>query len=198
MPDHPDHPDHPDQIDIAAPYDAPGAPVAGHERSLVVRWVDPAVGPRIAAQRGLNGVDYLRAMLRGEVPHPPIAELMGIHLVSVEDGRVVFAATPGEQHYNPMGVVHGGLAATLLDSAIGCAMQTKAPPSGFYTTMELKVNYLRPVLVKTGRIFAEGSVLHVGRQTAFAEARVVDGAGKLYAHATSTCMLVQMTVPEGQ
>lgn len=189
-------PDHPDHLDIVDSPDKQNISFAEHERSLLVRWVDPSVGPRIAAQRGLNGIDYLRAILRGEVPHPPIADLMGLRLVSVEDGRVIFAATPGEQHYNPMGVAHGGLAATLLDSAIGCAMQTKAPPGGFYTTMELKINYLRPVLVRTGRIFGEGTVLNVGRQTAFAEARVVDSAGKLYAHATSSCMLVQLKVPE--
>lgn len=164
---------------------------AASERTLVVHWEDPSLGPRIAAVRGLNGIEYLRAIMRGEIPPPPITRLMGIELVSVEAGRVVFAATPGEQHYNPIGVVHGGLAATLLDSAIGCAMQTKAPPGFFYTTIELKVNYIRPLLASTGRVFGEATVLHAGRQTAFAEARVVDANGKLYAHATSTCMMIQ-------
>ena len=161
------------------------------ERTLVIHWEDPSLGPRIAAERGLNGIEYLRAIMRGEVPPPPITRLMDIELVSVEDGRVVFAATPGEQHYNPMGVVHGGLAATLLDSAIGCAMQTKAPSGFFYTTIELKVNYVRPLFAGMGRVFGEANVLYVGRQTALAEARVVDANGKIYAHATSSCMLFQ-------
>lgn len=164
---------------------------------MVIRWVDPAIGPRIAAERGLSGVEYLRAMLRGEIPLPPIGQLMGMEIVSVEDGKVVFAVTPGEQHYNPLGVVHGGLAATLLDTVIGCAMQTKAPPGGFFTTIELKINYLRPLLAGMGRVYGEGHVLNLTRQTAFAEARVVDSAGKLYAHATSSCMLVQLKAPEG-
>jgi uncharacterized protein (TIGR00369 family) len=168
------------------------------DRTLIVRWEDPALGPRIAAQRGLNGIEYLRAIMRGEIPPPPITRLMGIELASVEEGRVVFAATPGEQHYNPIGVVHGGLAATLLDSAIGCAMQTKAPPGYFYTTIELKVNYVRPLLAGMGRVFGEATVLYAGRQTALAEARVVDANGKLYAHATSTCMMIQPQVSENR
>lgn len=182
----PDHPEHTDTQDTQT------SRWAGHERSMVVRWVDPALGPRIAAQRGLNGFDYLRALLHGEVPPPPIAQLMGLQIVSVEDGKVAFAATPGEQHYNPLGVVHGGLAATLLDTAIGCAMQTKAPPGGFFTTIELKINYLRPLVAGMGRVYGEGEVLNLTRQTAFAQARVRDEAGKLYAHATSSCMLVQI------
>ncbi len=164
---------------------------AAGERTLIVRWEDPSLGPRIAAERGLHGIEYLRAIMRGEIPPPPITRLMGLELVTVEDGHVVFAATPGEQHYNPIGVVHGGLAATLLDSAIGCAMQTKAPPGFFYTTVELKVNYVRPLFADMGRVFGEATVLYVGRQTALAEARVVDAHGKLYAHATSSCMLIQ-------
>ncbi len=183
MPDTLDTPDTQDTTNHAAR--------ANSERTLVVRWEDPSLGPRIAAERGLNGIEYLRAIMRGELPPPPITRLMDIELVTVEDGHVVFAATPGEQHYNPIGVVHGGLAATLMDSAIGCAMQTKAAPGFFYTTIELKINYVRPLLAGMGRVFGEATVLHVGRQTALAEARVIDANGKLYAHATSTCMLIQ-------
>ena len=136
MPETPDTPD---------TQDTPGRVERGASvRTLVVHWEDPSLGPLLAAERGLNGIEYLRAIMRGEIPPPPITRLMDIELVEVEDGRVVFAATPGEQHYNPIGVVHGGLAATLLDSAIGCAMQTKAPPGFFYTTIELKINYVRP------------------------------------------------------
>lgn len=182
----------PDTLDTPDTQDTPNrADRTASERTLIVHWEDPSLGPRVAAERGLNGIEYLRAILRGEIPPPPITRLMGIDLVSVEEGRVVFAATPGEQHYNPIGVVHGGLAATLLDTAIGCAMQTQAPPGFFYTTIELKINYVRPLLAGMGRVFGEAAVLHVGRQTAFAEARVVDANGKLYAHATSTCMMVK-------
>lgn len=178
-------PDTPDIPEIATASEAAG------ERSLTVRWQDPLLGPRLAAQRGLTGLEYLRAIIAGTIPPPPIAQLMGFELVSAEDGHVVFAVTPGEQHYNPIGVVHGGLAATLLDSAIGCALQTKAAPGFFYTTIEIKVNYVRPLLASTGRVFGEATVLHAGRQTALAEARVIDTNGKLFAHATSSCMLIQ-------
>lgn len=181
----PDTPDTPDTSDTTTTSGSSGV------RSLTVHWEDPNLGPRIAAERGLTGIEYLRAIIGGLIPPPPITRLMGIELISVEDGKAVFAATPGEQHYNPVGVVHGGLAATLLDSAIGCAMQTKAPPGFFYTTIEIKVNYVRPLLAGMGRVFGEASVLYAGRQTALAEARVVDVDGKLYAHATSSCMMVQ-------
>jgi uncharacterized protein (TIGR00369 family) len=172
-------------------FDTTKVPEASTERSLTIHWQDPLLGPRIAAERGLTGIEYMRAIVQGVIPPPPIAQLMGLKLMSAEEGKAVFAVTPGEQHYNPMGVVHGGLAATLLDSAIGCALQSIAPPGSFYTTIEIKVNYLRPLLVSTGRVFGEGSVLHAGRQTALAEGRVVDENGKLYAHATSSCMLIQ-------
>lgn len=167
-------------------------PPAPNPRTLTVDWEDPSLGPRLAAERGLNGLEYLRGIVRGELPPPPIARLLGLEIVHVEDGEVVFAATPGEQHYNPMGVVHGGLAATLLDSAIGCAMQTKAPPGAFYTTMDINVTYLRPLLAGMGRVFGVASVLNTGRRTALAQGRVVNLDGKLFAYATSTCMLVKM------
>lgn len=169
--------------------DARGEPAS--KRELVVRWEDPATGPRIAAERGLSGIEYLRAILAGEIAPPPITRLMGLELETVEDGHVVFTATPGEQHYNPIGVVHGGLAATLLDTAIGCAMQTKAPMGVFFTTIEIKVNYVRPLFADMGRVYGEATVLYAGRQTALAEGRVIDAGGKLYAHATSTCMAVR-------
>ncbi len=164
---------------------------ADSERTLVVQWDDWSLGPRIAAARGLDGIGYLRAVQRGEIPPMPIARLMGMELVTVEDGHVVWAVTPGERHYNPLGVAHGSLAFTLMDTAIGGATQTKAPPGRFYTTIEMKVNYVRPLLAGMGRVFGEATVLYIGRQTALAEARVVDAGGKLYAHATSSLMLFQ-------
>jgi uncharacterized protein (TIGR00369 family) len=172
-------------------FDAVPTPEASSERTLTVHWQDPLLGPRLAAQRGLTGLQFLRAIIAGTIPPPPIAQLMGFELVSADEGHAVFAVTPGEQHYNPMGVVHGGLAATLLDSAIGCALQTKAPPGSFFTTIEIKVNYVRPLTATTGRVFGEATALHAGRQTALAEARVIDANGKLFAHATSSCLLIQ-------
>jgi uncharacterized protein (TIGR00369 family) len=129
-------------------------------------------------------------MAAGELPPPPILQLLGIRMVEVEHGRVVFEVTPAEQHYNGMGVAHGGLAATLMDSALGVAINSAAPEGKTFTTLELKVNYTRPITVATGPIRCEGTVIHVGGRTATAEARIVDRAGKLYAHGTTTCITV--------
>ncbi len=159
-------------------------------RERVVRLEDPLMGLGEAQRRGLSGIDYLRAIQAGELPAPPIAELMGMTLASVEEGRVVFTVEPAEYHYNPIGVVHGGLAATLLDSAIGCAVQTLAPAGVAYTTVELKVNFVRPLRSGMGVVSGEGAVLHFGRQIALAEARLTGPDGKLYAHATSTCLII--------
>jgi uncharacterized protein (TIGR00369 family) len=114
---------------------------------------------------------------------------MGFDLAEVSEGRVVFTLDPGEQHYNPIGVVHGGVAATLLDSAMGCAVASMLPKGRAYTTLEIKVNYVRALKFETGRVRAIGSVIHMGGQVATAEARLVDAAEKLYAHATTTCIL---------
>jgi uncharacterized protein (TIGR00369 family) len=160
-------------------------------RERIVTWDDPHLGLRQAARRGLSGIDFLRAMLSGELPAPPMALLLGMALTEVEPGRVVFTVEPSEYHYNPLGVVHGGLAATLLDSAMGCAVQTLAPAGASYTTLELKVNLLRALRAGMGVVSGEGTVLHFGRQTALAEARLIGADGKLYAHATSTCLIVR-------
>jgi uncharacterized protein (TIGR00369 family) len=116
----------------------------------------------------------------------------------VSEGRVVFAGEPAEYHYNPLGTVHGGVMATLLDSALGCAVQSLLPAGTTYTTLELKVNYLRPVTVKTGPIYAEGKIIHLGGRIATAEARLTDAAGKLYAHGTTTCIILRPSPASGQ
>ena len=157
------------------------------ERSRTVTWEDPRMVAQAA--RTMSGLEFLLAISRGELPPPPIARLMNMSIVEVAEGRVVFAVEPAEFHYNPIGVVHGGLACTLCDSAMGCAVQSLLPAGTGYTTLELKVNLLRPLTVETGLVRCEGSAIHVGARTAVAEARVTDGAGKLYAHATTTCML---------
>lgn len=158
------------------------------KRALEVRWDDP--GALAEAGRSMPGIEFLRAMRDGKLPHPPICALLSYRLVEVEPGRAVFEATPGEQHYNPIGVVHGGLAMTLLDSAMGCAVQTQMPAGGGYTTLEAKTNLVRAVTSETGKLRAIGKVVHVGKRIATAEARLEDAAGKLYAHATTTCIVL--------
>ena len=138
----------------------------------------------------MSGIEFLRAIRDGRLPSPPIAELLGFKLVEVEPGHAVFEVTPGEQHYNPIGVVHGGLAMTLLDSAMGCCVQTHMPAGGGYTTLEAKTNLTRSITSNTGKLRAIGKVVHVGRRMATAEGRLVDADGKLYAHATTTCMVL--------
>ena len=164
-------------------------------RERVIRWEDPRIAPGEARRRAMSGLDFLRAIRAGELPPPPIAVLMGMRLETVDKGRVIFSVEPAEYHYNPIGVVHGGLAATLLDSAMGCAVQTLAPAGVAYTTVELKVNYVRPLRSGMGIVRGEGTVLHFGRQIALAEARVTDQDGKLYAHATSTCLIMRPNSP---
>jgi uncharacterized protein (TIGR00369 family) len=141
----------------------------------------------------MTGLELLRAIAAGEAPGAPIAELMGFEPVEAEEGRVVFASVPGPHHYNPIGVVHGGLAATLLDSAMGCAVHTTLPEGVGYTTLELKVNYTRPITTDTGRIVCEGKVLHRGGRVATAEGRVIaEQTGKLLAHGTTTCLILSL------
>jgi uncharacterized protein (TIGR00369 family) len=158
------------------------------KRSLEVTWQDPVELAKVA--RSMAGIEFLRAMRDGKLPPPPIAELLGFRLVEVEPGRAVFEVQPGERHYNPIGVVHGGLAMTLLDSAMGCSVQTQMPAGGGYTTLEAKTNLVRAITAETGLLRAIGKVLHVGKRIATAEARLEDKAGKLYAHATTTCIVL--------
>src|SRR2546427_1085720 len=148
------------------------------QRTRTVIWNDPA--PALRAVQTMSGIEYLKAMQSGELPPPPITALIGMAMVEVSEGRVVFSAEPAEYHYNPLGTVHGGITATLLDSAMGCAVQSMLPHGGGYTTLELKVNYLRPMTSKTGTVYAEGKIIHVGGRTATAEARLMDASGKLY------------------
>jgi len=157
-------------------------------RQISASWSDPAA--LAEAGRTLSGIEFLRAIRDGRLPAPPIAELLGFKLVEVDTGHAVFEVMPGEQHYNPIGVVHGGLAMTLLDSAMGCAVHSHMPAGGGYTTLEAKTNLVRPVTAKTGLLRAIGKVLHLGSRVATAEGRLVDGGGKVYAHATTTCIVL--------
>ena len=137
------------------------------------------------------GIDHLRAIVSGDVPPPPIAVTLGMTIASVEEGRVVFTADPSEFHYNPIGIVHAGLAMTLIDSAIGCAVHSMLPAGVGYTSLETKVNFVRPLTSETGTVSCQGSVVHLGRRVATGEARIVDSEGKLYAHGTSTCLILR-------
>lgn len=169
---------------------------ASGPRSRTVTWRDPREG--LAAAKTLSGLEYLRAIVRGEVPGAPISALMDFHPVEVEEGRVTFAVQPGEHHYNPIGTVHGGLAATVLDSALGCAVHSTLPVGASYTTLELHVNLVRGITHETGRMTCTGEVVHVGGRVATAQARLTDAAGKLYAHATTTCMVFRPPAAGGK
>ena len=157
-------------------------------RSLQVRWDDPQAA--FAAGVKLSGIDYMRELIAGRIAPPPIMKLLGYRLARVEEGLAVFECEPGEQHYNPIGVVHGGLAMTLLDSAMGCSVHTRLPLGKGYTTLEVKINLVRAITAQTGTVRATGRVIHFGGKTATAEARLEDAEGKLYAHGTTTCILL--------
>ena len=137
----------------------------------------------------MDGLAVFQAMLRGELPFAPIGRTLDFLLVEVDHGRAVFQGAPGPGHLNPLGSVHGGWFATLLDSALGCAVHSALPAGKGYTTLELKVNMIRALTPKVPRVRAEGRVIHVGGQTATAEARLIGHDGKLYAHGSTTCLV---------
>lgn len=141
---------------------------------------------------GKSGLETLQAMLRGELPFPPIARTLNFQLLEVEAGRAVFQGAPGPDHFNPMGGIHGGWYATLLDSALGCAVHTMMPPGRGYTTAELGVNLVRAIGPKVQRVRAEAKIVHCGRQLATAEARLYGPDGTLYAHGTTTCLVFEL------
>ncbi len=163
------------------------------------QWLDEAAAMRaglapagVAGRdelRSRSGMEFLKGIGGGVLPPAPIAELLGITPISVEPGVVVFQGTPSLAHYNPSGVVHGGYAATLLDTAVGCAIHTLLPAGKGYTTLELKVNYIRAMTDQTGPVRAEGKVVNLGGQVGIAEGRITDANGKLIAFATTTCLV---------
>jgi uncharacterized protein (TIGR00369 family) len=157
-------------------------------RQRTVRWDDPAASMEAASR--LAGLAFLEAIRDGRLPAPPVSQLLGFALTEVEAGRAVFECEPSESHYNPIGSVHGGIIGTLLDSALSCAVHSTLPAGTGYTTAELKVNFVRPVVAGSGRLRAEGRLIHAGSRLATAEARLTDAAGKLYAHAVGTCLVL--------
>jgi uncharacterized protein (TIGR00369 family) len=165
------------------------------EREVRAR-LEAGPGPGVARPEqvvGKSGLELLQAMLRGELPYAAIAKTLDFQLMEVSEGRAVFQGTPGPDHLNPMGGIHGGWYATLLDSALGCAIHTLMPPGRGYTTAELGVNLVKAVNpARVKRVRAEGKVLHCGRQLATAEAKLVGPDGTLYAHATTTCLVFEL------
>ncbi|HLW91614.1 MAG TPA: PaaI family thioesterase [Roseiarcus sp.] len=137
----------------------------------------------------MSGLDFIRAIKEGAHPPPPMAELIGFGIAEAEQGRVVFAGTPTERHLNPMGVVHGGYAATLLDSCMTCAVQSALKPGFAATTLDLVIHFTKAATPQSGELRAEGKTVHVGRQFATAEGRLTDGKGRIIAHATTSCLV---------
>ena len=158
--------------------------------SLTITWQDPTVSAAAGAQ--MSGLDYVRAIQSGEIPPPPIAVVMNYSIAELEEGRAVFEGEPGEEHYNPIGVVHGGYASTILDSALGCAVHTTCPAGVGYTSQTLEVKYLRPITRDTGVVRCEAEVVHRGRKNATSAAKLsAKDTGKLIATGTSTCLILE-------
>jgi uncharacterized protein (TIGR00369 family) len=164
------------------------------EREVVAR-IEAGAGCGVAKPEqvaGKTGLETLQAMLRGELPFPPIARTLDFQLLEAEAGRAIFQGKPGPAHLNPMGGIHGGWYATLLDSALGCAVHSMMPVGRGYTTAELGVNLVKAIGPRVERVRAEGKVLHCGRQLATAQARLYGPDGTLYAHGTTTCLVFEL------
>jgi uncharacterized protein (TIGR00369 family) len=160
-------------------------------RTRTIRWTDPA---RTRFQlRNRDGYERLAAIKRGEVEPPPAAALLGMSLDELDRGRTVFSVVADELFENPMGTMHGGIVATLVDTAMGCALSSLLPADASFATLELSTKFVRAITAATGRVYAEGKVVHSGGRVATTDARVYDDAGVLYAHATSTCMITRRT-----
>jgi uncharacterized protein (TIGR00369 family) len=165
----------------------PRQPAAATTRQRTYEWDDPAAAAAAAHEQ--DGASFLQAILDGTLPGAPVAHTLDFRPVSVRPGVVAFEFTPAEFHYNPIGSVHGGVMATLCDSACGCAVQSVLPAGSYYTSLDLSVKFLRPVTSATGPMTCEGTVTHIGSRSALAQARLTDADGKLYAHATSRCLI---------
>jgi uncharacterized protein (TIGR00369 family) len=142
--------------------------------------------------KSVSGLVFLAGVIDGVFPRPPISELIGFQLSEVDKGRALFTASPGKQHFNPLGSVHGGYAATLLDSCMGCAVHSVLPAGRGYTTLEFKVNFIRSLSETTGQVRAEGKIIHAGSRSATADGFLKDEAGRILAHATTTCLIFDL------
>jgi uncharacterized protein (TIGR00369 family) len=158
------------------------------ERTRTVEWANPFSAANAARSR--SGLDFLQAMVDGEIPAPPVMSTIGARLESVSKGTAVFTMTPAEFHYNPIGSVHGGMYCTLLDSAAACAVHSMLPAGVAYTSLDLSVRFIGAINVDTGPVRCTGTVTHLGRRTALAEAVLTNSTGKLLASATSSCLII--------
>jgi uncharacterized protein (TIGR00369 family) len=186
----PNPPPEPGQPGPAEPPGQPAPPDWGRTRSRTVEWHDPGLSAERATE--LDGLTFLRAVADGEIPTPPIGALMNMHLVAVDEGTATFALTPDESQYNPIGGVHGGTMCTLLDSVVGCAVHTTLPAGVGYTSVEIKVSFMKAVTKASGTLTAVGRVTKPGRRIAFAEGEVRDALGALVATATSTLLVFEL------
>jgi uncharacterized protein (TIGR00369 family) len=175
--------------------DTSAASDRGAERSRMVTWHDPIATQATVAS--MAGLEYWSAVADGQLPPPPIGELMQTRVVDVEPGRIIFSCTPDASMYNPLGMVHGGAVCTLLDTVAGSALHTTLPEGVGYTSIEIKVNYLKSVTLASGDLTAVGTVVKAGSRVGFTEAAVTDGSGALVATATSTLLIVDMPSPAG-
>jgi uncharacterized protein (TIGR00369 family) len=158
-------------------------------RERTVSWEDPAI--TAARAREVNGIELIQDMADGKLPGPPIANLLGMTVEKVAEGQVTFGLEVGEHQYNPIGSVHGGVFATLLDSVMGCAVHTTLRKGQGYTTLELKVNLIKRLTIDTPKVTATGRVLSAGRRVATAEGQITGPDGTLFAHATTTCLIFE-------
>lgn len=159
------------------------------ERSKLITWKDPMEGAKEALQ--LSGLEYLQAMGDGKLPLPPLLYTLDFSVSELKPGEVVFEFTPQEFHYNPIGTVHGGVISAILDSAMGCSVHSLLPAGKGYTTLELKVNFLKAVTIKSGQLKTISKVINLGGRTALVEAQLVDANQTIYAHAVSTCLILK-------
>ncbi len=164
-------------------------------RRREVTWDDPQLGAALALE--MSGLDYLRAVADGSIARPPVAALLGMGIERIDPGRATFGLVVGEHLYNPIGSVHGGIFATLLDSAMGCAVHSTLAAGQAYTTLELKINLVKALTLRTPKVTAEGEVITAGRRVATASGRLVGPDGTLFAHATTTCLIFDVTAPQG-
>jgi uncharacterized protein (TIGR00369 family) len=192
--------DGPEQDGPATPALVDGAGPAGPDgdqgfevRRRVVTWADPLPGAALSVQ--LSGLEFLQSIVAGRVPPPPVMLLLGIGMVEVAHGRAVFSLDVGEHLYNPIGSVHGGVFCTLLDSAMACAVHSTLPQGKGYTTLELKVNLVKPLRVSTPTVLGEGKVLSSGRRVATASGQILGPDGALYGHGTTTCLIFDLPSP---
>jgi uncharacterized protein (TIGR00369 family) len=153
--------------------------------SRLIEWEDPAAIADMG--RELSGLEFLTGIKNGTIPQPPISKLLGFHFTHLESGAVHLVLPIGAHLYNPIGSVHGGIAATVLDTVMGCSVHSMLPKGRAYSTLEIKISYLRPMTHALGEVTVEGRVLNLGRKAAFAEGKILDSGGKLYATGTTTC-----------